>query len=214
MGCLTAPFKLLFVLVLILGGVAAWLYRDRLLELGRRAAGDRPSAVLHTSGRPTERGLRLARVRIDSLARGLADSVVLSASEAASLLGAGLEPSVRRQLDSMQVELRDDNVAVRALLSTRRLPRELVGPLAVGLRDHEPIEAAGPLRFVDAGQGAWEVRQLQIRDFPFPRDAVPRLMARALGDSSGRALTVKLPRGVRGLRVRADGITLYGAPRA
>lgn len=212
MGCLSAPFKLLGGLALIVALAIGWLYRDRLAsELHRvldwPAADEAPSAA----GRPGSRALASAQSKVDSLNGWGADSVVLSASEVASLIGAGLNPGLRRQLDSLRVELLDGSVAVNAKLATARLPRELTGPLALALREREPVQAAGPIRVVGPGKAEWEVRSFRIREFPIPRDAVPKLVARAFGDSTRRAVPVRLPSGIREIRVRPSGATLFGA---
>jgi hypothetical protein len=212
MGCLSVPFKLLGGLALIVALAIGWLYRDRLAAELRRvmdwsAIGEAPSA----SGRPGSRALASAQSKVDSLNGWGADSVVLSASEVASLIGAGLNPSLRRQLDSLQVELLDGSVAVNAKLATARLPRELTGPLTMALREREPVQAAGPIRVIGSGKAEWEVRSFRIREFPIPRDAVPKLVARAFGDSTRRAVPVRIPSGIREIRIRPSGATLFGA---
>lgn len=212
MGCLSVPFKLLGGVALIVALAVGWLYRDRLAaELHRildsSGAGDPPSAT----GRPGSRALVSAQSKIDSLNGWGADSVVLTASEVASLIGGGLNPSLRRQLDSLQVELLDGSVAVTAKLATARLPRELTGPLAVALREREPVQAAGPIRVVGPGKAEWAVRSFRIREFPVPRDAVPMLVAKAFGDSTRRTVPVRIPSGIREIRIRPSGATLFGA---
>jgi hypothetical protein len=211
MGCLTFPLKLVLVLLLVAGAVAAWLYRDRIVA-GMRGL-TQPAAAASRVGRPTTRALAAAESKIDSLNGWRADSVVLAPDEAASLIGSALYPAARRQLDSMRVTLGDGQIDVTASLATARLPRELLGPLAVAVRPREPIAAGGPIRITAPGQGEWEPRRFRIRDFPLPTAAVPRLVGRALGDSTRRTLPLRIPAGVRGLRVRPDGITLYGTPR-
>lgn len=139
--------------------------------------------------------------------------MVLTPSEVASLMGAGLNPSLRRQLDSLQVELQEGEIEISAKLATARLPRELTGPLAVALREREPVEAAGPISVTGPGKAEWTVRSFRIREFPIPRDAVPKLMARAFGDSARRSIPVRIPEGIREIRVRATGATLFGTPR-
>ena len=166
MGCLSLPFKLLGGAALIVALAIGWLYRDRLAgELHRvldfSGTGDAPSA----SGRPGSRALASAQSKVDSLNGWSADSVVLSASEVASLIGAGLDPSLRRQLDSLQVELLDGSVAVNAKLATARLPRELTGPLAVALREREPVRAAGPIRVARPGRAEWAVNSFRSGSF-------------------------------------------------
>ena len=215
MGCLTAPFKFVGFLGLLAALVVGWLYRDRLADEGRKVldsiTGSEPTP---TGGRPGARALLSAHAKIDSLNGWRADSVVLTASEVASMIGAGLDPSLRSQLDSLQVELQDGSIAVRARLATARLPRELVGPLSVALRPTEPIEAAGPLQVVAPRRAEWALKSFRLRNFPIPRDAVPKLVSKALGDPNKQTVPVKIPAGIREIRIRPNGATLIGVPRA
>jgi hypothetical protein len=214
MGCLSAPFKFVGCLGLIVLLAVGWLYRDRLTTEVRRLFG---SSILTnqvtSTGRPGSRSILSAHAKIDSLNGWRADSVVLTASEVASLIGAGLDPAVRSQLDSLQVFLMDGSVAVKANLATGRLPKDVVGPLAVALRSREPIEAAGPIAVVGPRRADWYVQSFRIRNFPIPRDAVSKLVSRALGDSTKRAVPVRIPAGIREIRVRPSGATLFGTPR-
>jgi hypothetical protein len=214
MGCLAAPFKLAGVLLLVVLLAVGWLYRDRLVSEARDIFGADESGDATGSGRPGSRSLLAANAKIDSLNGWRADSVVLSASEVASMIGSGLDQSLRSQLDSLQVELQEGSILVRARLSTARLPRELVGPLSIALRPTEPIEAAGPLEVVGPRQAEWAVRSFRIRNFPLPRDAVPKLVSKALGDPDRRTVPVRIPAGISEIRVRPSGVTLVGVPRA
>jgi hypothetical protein len=215
MGCLAAPFKFVGCLALLVLLAVGWLYRDRLTAEARNLVGqfggsdDAPS-----TGRPGSESLVRARAKIDSLNGWRADSVVLNASEVASMIGAGLDPAVRSQLDSLRVELLEGSIAVKARLSTARLPRELVGPLAVALRPTEPIEAAGPLAVVGPRQAEWAVRSFSIRGVPIPGDAVPKLVSKALGKPDRRTVPVRIPPGIREIRVRPSGVTLLGTSGA
>jgi hypothetical protein len=215
MGCLAAPFKFVGCLGLILLLAVGWLYRDRVTNEVRRLFGSSVLTNQVTSvGRPGSSAIISARAKIDSLNGWRADSVVLTASEVASLIGAGLDPAVRSQLDSMQVFLMDGSVAIKASLATARLPRELVGPLAVALRSREPVEAAGPIEVVGPRRADWDVRSFRIRNFPIPRDAVSKLVSRALGDSSRSTVPVRIPAGIREIKIRPSGATLFGNPRS
>jgi hypothetical protein len=215
MGCLTAPFRFAGCLGLVLLLLVGWLYRDRLTSEAEKVFGSfGHSEAPAAAGRPGSKALVTARAKIASLNGRGADSVVLSASEVASMIGAGLDPSVRSQLDSLQVELQDGSIAVRARLSTARLPRELVGPLSVALKPTEPIVAAGPLNVVAPRQAEWELRSFSIRGFPIPRDAVPKLVGKALGNESRRTVPVRIPAGIREIRLRPSGATLFGTPGA
>jgi hypothetical protein len=215
MGCLAAPFKFVGCLGLLVLLAVGWLYRDRLTAEARNLVGqiggsdDAPS-----TGRPGSESLVRARAKIDSLNGWRADSVVLNASEVASMIGAGLDPALRNQLDSLQVELQDGSIAVRARLATARLPRELVGLLAVALRPTEPIQAAGPLRVVGPSRAEWALRSFSIRGVPLPQDAVPKLVAKALGKPDRRTVPVRIPAGIREIRVRSSGVTLLGGSGA
>lgn len=218
MGCLTAPFKVLGCLGLLAALVVGWLYRDLVVREGRRILGrieapgeKRPPAA--STGRPGTRSLASARAKIDSLNGWRADSVVLSPSEVASLMGADLAPKFRKELDSLQVVLLDGEVQVHARLRTARLPRELVGPLATALRPNEPVEATGPLRVLRPGAGEWAVRSFRIRDIPVPAPAVPRLISRALDEPGRKTVPWTVPAGIRAVRIHPGGATLYGAPR-
>jgi hypothetical protein len=214
MGCLTAPFKLVGYLGLIAALLIGWMYRDRLASEARKVLGGLSGGETAAStGRPGSNALLSAHAKIDSLNGWRADSVVLSASEVASLIGTGLTPSLRSQLDSLRVELQDGSVAVSANLATARLPRELVGPLAVALRDREPIEAAGPLRVVAPRTAEWALRSFRIRNIPLPQDALPKLVSRALGDSTRRTVPVRIPAGIREIKIRPSGATLFGNAR-
>ena len=214
MGCLSAPFKLLGFVALLAALALGWLYRDRLAgELHRLIGTTGSNEESAASGRPGARALLSAKSKIDSLNGWRADSVVLTAAEVASMIGVGLDPEVRKQLDSLQVELLDGSVDVSAVLATARLPRELIGPLAVALRAREPVEAGGPLRVVGPRKAEWAVQSFRIRNFPIPRDAVPKLVSRALGDSTRSTVPIRIPSGVREIRIRPSGATLFGAPR-
>jgi hypothetical protein len=214
MGCLTTPFKLLGCLGLIAALALGWLYRDRLLREGRRLLGGAEAVTpAAATGRPGGRALSSARSKIDSLNGWRADSVVLTPAEMASLVGNGMEPSVREQIDSLEVRLLEGEIAVSGRLRTGRLPKELIGPFAVALRPTEPVEAAGPVRVLSPGRGEWALRSFKLRDFPVPADVVPKLISRTLGDSTRKTIPLRVPAGIRAIRIRPTGATLYGAPR-
>jgi hypothetical protein len=214
MGCLAAPFRFVGCLSLLLLVGIGWLYRDRITGEARRIFGTLGAdEATSSTGRPGTRSLTSAEAKIDSLNGWRADSVVLTASEVASMIGNGLDPDLRKQLDSLQVELQDGSIAVKARLATARLPRELIGPLAVALRPTEPIQAAGPIQVVGPQRAEWAVQSFRIRNFPLPDDAVPKLVSKALGDPKRKTVPVRIPAGIRDIRVLPTGATLYRVPR-
>jgi hypothetical protein len=211
-GCLTAPFKLLAFLLFIAALVLGFLYRDRLGEWGRSAWRDfrNEPAPVAVVGVPSAEALASARSKIGEL--GDADSVVLGADEVASLLRAGLDPYTRGTMDSLEVRLKEGSISATATVQTSRLPGGLLGPLGMALHDYEPITAEGSLEVGAPGEGQWLIDRISFRDIPLPRDAVPAIMQRVSGDST-RSVPVDLPDDVRGIRLRADGVTLYGNSR-
>ena len=211
-GCLTAPFRALGCLVVVGALALGWLYRD---QVARTARGwiDRSNApvVATSSGRPGSKALASAKSKVDSLNGWGADSVVLTPSELASLVGDGMDAEVRRQLDSLRVEPLDGELRVRARLRTGRLPSDVLGPLAIALRESEPVEATGPLRVVRPTVGQWDVRSIRIRELPLPADLVPRVVGRVLGDRQQETIPVRIPSGVRAIRLAPGAAILYGA---
>ena len=214
MGCLTAPFKVLGCIGLIVALGVGYVYRDRLEHEGRRLIERIQGVEPPSSGRPGLSSLESAKAKVDSLNGWRADSVVLTASEFASLVGSGMDPELRSQLDSLQVELLDGEIQVSARLHTERLPREALGPFGAALRPTEPVRAAGPVRVTRPGAGEWSVRTFRIGDFPVPDEMVPNLVGFALGDPKRKTVPVKVPAGIRAIRVRPGGATLYGATRS
>jgi len=215
-GCLTAPFRALGCLVIIAALALGWLYRDQVVRTARgwlaRTEVSAP-ATQTSAGRPGAHALATAKSKVDSLNGWRADSVVLTASELASLVGDGMDAEVRRQLDSLRVEPLEGELKVRARLRTGRLPNDVVGPLAIALRETEPIEAVGPLRVVRPSVGEWDVRSLRIRQLPLPADLVPRVVSRVLGDPAQHSVPVRVPPGVRAIRLVPGEAILYGNTR-
>ncbi len=209
MGCLLAPFRALGCLVIVAGVVVAWLYRDRVLGAALELAGRRRE-VPAAAGRPGTRALATAKARADSVRRGAVDSVILSPAETASLIASGLDPVVRRQLDSLEVRLLDGEIEIGARVATARLPRETLGPLTLAVRDHERVRAAGPVTVIGPAQGEWRIERLDVAGVPLPADAVAPVLGRALGDGR-HTLPVAIPPGVRDIRIRPNGAVLFGA---
>src|SRR5207247_3268161 len=106
MGCLSASARLLGWLGVLAALALGWLYRDRLRREGQRLLGGHTAAAPAVSaGRPAARALESARSKVGSRNGWRADSIVLTPAEVASLMGSGLEPEFRKELESLQVEL-------------------------------------------------------------------------------------------------------------
>jgi hypothetical protein len=207
LGCITLPFRLALLALLLVGAYLGWRNRDRIAEV----LGVRPTVTVapESRGRPTGRGLARAIEKVDSLNGWRADSIVLSAGEMASLVGAGLPAVVRRDIDSLQVELLEGAIRVRGKIRTEGLPREVLGPFAGALRPWEPIAVGGTVDIVSPGRAEWTVTEFQVRDFSFPTEMVPRMVDFLSRQETRGRLAVVVPQGIGRVRVHSGGVTLY-----
>ena len=209
LGCLSLPFRLLGLAIVAGVVYVGWKERDRIAPYWHRLT-DRPAATAPGAiGRPGQTALRSATGKIDSLNGWRADSVVLTASEMASLIGAGLDLRVRGELDSLTVTLGNARIAVAGNIRTAGLPKDVLGPLAGALNAREPIQGAGRVDVTGPGQAIWEIDAFQVRDFEFPREMVPRIVGLLSGHKGSGGLAVAIPAGVGGIRVHPDGVTIY-----
>jgi hypothetical protein len=208
-GCLTLPFRLLMLAVLLLLGYLAWSYRDVLRRKVHEwtADGPRPEVGVPVAGRA-----KSAAGKIEALLGSRADSVTLSPAEVASLIDSLARIAAPGVVDSVSVTLGGDDVEVKARVDTRNLSIPL-GSLGGMVRDHETAEAGGPLVFRQPGQVEWSVERVFVRGIPLPRELYERFLRRFSAVSDGRMIGVPIPRTVTGLRVGPQGITLYGAGR-
>jgi hypothetical protein len=206
-GCLTLPFRLAFLALLALGLLLAWSYRRELRRAVHRWTADSGSPA--ATGRADPARAAPARRRIDSLQAAGRDSVVLSATEVASLIGEAVAAGAPGAVDSVEVTLDDDDVEVHARVDTRRLPLSL-GPAAGMVHDHESVDAGGRLVLRRAGAAEWDLARVRVRGLPLPRELVAGLMRRFTGRGGGGVVEIPVPRSVSGLRVSRAGLTLYG----
>ncbi len=211
LGCLSLPFRLLGLAIVAGLVYLGWTERGRIAAYWHQLT-DRPAATAPgDTGRPGEAALQAATSKIDSLNGWRADSVVLTASEMASLIGAGLDRRVREDLDSLAVTLGEGRIEVAALIRTAGVPREVLGPLAGALADWEPITAAGTVQVTGPSRAEWRVDAFRARDFEFPREMVPRIVGLVAGQARDGALPILIPQGIGGVRVYPGGVTLYSS---
>lgn len=207
-GCLTFPLKVAATLVLLVVLAVGWFYREEIVRVARLQLGmpELPSRV----GLPDAGGAERARVRMDSLVRSRADSVVLSAGEMASLIDADLRRLAAGAPDSISVELGERELTVRGQISTEPIPAAIRDILGGALGTREEVELTGSLGLQRAGVGELEVRRVRVRGFPVPRDLVDRLVGRYVPRASGPLVSFDLPAAVTGIRVTPSGVILYG----
>jgi hypothetical protein len=207
----TIPFRVLGVLILAGMTSGAWLFRDdiyRVLEPQVSRVGG-ALGIGVGEGRPASDALERVRDKVDSLHGWALDSVTLDAVEMATLVAAGLPPEIRMRLNTIAVILGDDHVTLSARVETTRIPREVLGVFADALDPWEPVSASGPVFALGPGRVGWRVDGITVRGFTLPEATTHRLIAKNVPGATDGVLPVPLPKGVRTLRVRSSGVTLY-----
>jgi len=214
MGCLKGLFKLVFFLVFLVVLLIGWIFRREIGGAVSRLVGgkstDLPAVARPEIGAPTEAALASARVKLDSLSRGgrSRDSVILDANETASMVGAGLDWSVRRTFDSLRVELRQDYLVIHARLQTDRLPADALGPARGVVGPVEPLRIEGTVRVTAPMVADFMVEQFQLGTFPFPKPVISRLVPRMGGNRDG-SFPIAIPPQVGAIRVTPTGVVVY-----
>ena len=214
-GCLRGVTRLFVFLLLLLGVAAAWWYRAPLTRTVERFLGRRPTSLPAVSpdsgiGAPSPTALASAQGKLAALGRVRGpDSVVLTPNEMASLVGSGIDWSVRRSFDSLRVELGEGLLAVHARLDTRLIPSETLGPLRGLLAEREPLRIAGPVAILRPGLARWTVRQLSVRGFPFPPPAVRSLARQAAGADSSGAVALRVDSAIADVAIHPARVVLY-----
>jgi hypothetical protein len=209
-GCLTLPFRLAALLLLVLAGFLAWSYRREIRRQIHTWTEEPAPTPSRGAARPEHAAAALRR--LDSLERAGRDSVVLTAADVASLVALLTSGALAGAVDSIEAELGPDDLELRARVDTRRLPVSL-GPAAGMLREHEYVEAGGPVLFRKNGLAEWRVERARVRSLPVPGDLLDALFRRLGGGGTGGVVAVTLPRAATGLRITPAGMTLYGAPK-
>ena len=210
--------RLLGLLLLALLLLAAWWWRDPILHTASRWLGPRSTAlppVADTAvGAPTPAALTTGAAKLEALERaGGPDSVVLTPNEMASLIGTGMDWTVRKGFDSLRVELLDGSIAVHARLDTRAIPRDALGPIAGMLEPREPLRIAGPLSIERAGTARWALREISVRGFPFPGPAVKQVARKLAGADANGAIAVTVSPAIVDLAIQPTGVVLYRKKR-
>lgn len=207
LSCLSAPFRLLGLVLTIGLLYLGWVNRDQVRRLVHRMTADPPPPSDVALG-PTELRSR-AMARLDSLARGKADSVVLTRAEVTTLVVGEVERRAGTMADSVRVDLYDGGVAVEAVVDAAALPKATLGPLADWLSGRQRIELRGALSLLKLGTGAWRIDQVTIRGLPLPRGLWERLLGSVIPGATG-TISFPVDTWITGLRVVPTGAILYG----
>ncbi|HEU5218729.1 MAG TPA: hypothetical protein VFU23_08715 [Gemmatimonadales bacterium] len=208
-GCLSLPFRLLGLALLILAGYVAWSYRREIRHQIHEWTAEGPAP--QPAGRGPAPDAREVLRRLDGLRAG-ADSVVLSAADLASVAVELAGRAVPGAVDSVEVRLDSDEIEVRARVDTHKVPVSL-GPLSGVVRDHEYVEAGGRVVFRRPGLAEWDVERVRVRGLPLPKQFIDDQIRRFAPRINSSAIPIALPPSVTGLRVMRDGLTIYGRAR-
>jgi len=206
-GCLALPFRLALLVLLVVAGFVVWSYRREIRRQIHEWTSEKstPTAV----GQGGADQAASVRRRIQGLRGNARDSVVLSAGDVASLVAAAASARVPGALDSIEVRLDNDDISVRALVDTRRVPMDL-GSLRSVIRDREWADAGGKVVFRRTGLAEWAVDRARIRGIPLPQKVIDDVLRRIAGRVEAGAVEIALPSAVGGLRVSPAGVVLYG----
>ncbi len=201
-GCLSLPFRLL-TLVLVAGLVLlAYNYRVELRHWVHGWTAEPETA----EGRAEPAGLAEGRRKLAQLGTGK-DSVVLTATELASLLSGEANNRIAHAADSLTVRLSHDQIEVRALVDPLPLG---VGPVLPVLRDREWVEAGGRLLYRRPGVAEWDITRARLRGVPIPGSVIEHFLRQLSGTAPAAAAEIALPPRVTGLRTESRGLVLYG----
>jgi hypothetical protein len=207
MGCLGRIFSFLLLLLILAAG---WLYRQ---EISRWVTGIvDPKSAARRTGTPSPAALSSAQSKLHDLLNSPSDSILLNASELASLIMAGSQLAGIPGLDSITVELGDRTIRVRTMIATDRLPERLRNLIPGNPIPYEEVVAHGTLSPVRPGVAEWQLDRVLVRGLPIPSELVGRALERATGSASDGRLVVTLPPEVRGFRVRPEGVAIYREP--
>lgn len=216
-GCLKGALRLGCLAIVLVTALVAWWFREPILRTASRWLGPHPTklpAVADTVGAPTPKALSSSQSKVDRLKQSAGpDSVVLSPNEIASMVGSGIDWSVRKSFDSLRVELLEGMIAVHCRLDTRVIPPDALGPLAGMLNPMEPLRLAGPLTIERPGIARFTVTELTLRGFTFPGPLVKQLAQRVAGADSSGAVPLRVSPGFRDLAIHPTGIVLYRVKR-
>ncbi len=207
MRCLGRVVALLFVLVLLAFG---WLYRSEITRYVRGIVD--PISMARRTGTPSPGALASAEAKVGVLLREQPDSVLLTASELASLLGNGNSVLGFSGLDSITIELGDRRVRVRTMVNTAMLPDRVLKLWPGTPAPYEEVIAEGGLTPARPGVAEWQLERVIVRGIPLPSDVVGRLLSQATGHGSDGRITLPLPKDVQGFRVRPEGVALFRSP--
>ncbi len=204
MRCLGRLVALILMVLLLAAG---WLYRTEITRFVRGVVD--PMSVVRRTGTPSPEALASAERKVIQLVAERPDSVLLTASELASLVVQGSELLGVRGMDSVSIELGDRSIRVRAVVDTDQLPDQMRAALPGVLGGREEVIAEGEIVPARPGTAEWRLERVIVRGLPLPADVVARILGRVTGRESDGRLLIGMPPEIAGFRVRPEGVAIY-----
>jgi hypothetical protein len=221
MGCVS---RLGCLVVLLVVGAAAWVFRDQWLPLvGDRARpGVDTAVVVSREGvwQPlTPQGGERARRALGQLEQPNGPAaVVVGVPDLAAYVYQELARQLPPSADSVEAMAQGDRLYLRASVRIQELgAKEMLGPLAAMLGDRERLQIGGNLRVVRPGLGELVVRELRVGELPIPPGLIPRIIRQISrnrpAEISESGLPLRLPPYIGDVRVAGGTMTITRAAR-
>jgi hypothetical protein len=211
-GCLKGLFRLGALAAIAAVLLALWWFREPILRSSARWFGRSqalPPVADTAVGAPTPAAVASGQAKLRSLGGAAPDSVVLTANEMASLIGGGIDWTVRKTYDSLRVELFDGAFAIHARLDTRSLPPDALGPLAGFVQPREPLRLGGTLAIERPGTARFTVREISVRGIAFPAPAVKAIARQVAGADPDGGIPVRVDPAITDIAIHPTGVVLY-----
>jgi hypothetical protein len=217
-GCLKGVFKLGCAVAVLGALVLAWWFREPIMHTFARWFG-RPTALPSVAdtgvGAPTPSATASGKAKVGNLRTSAGpDSVVLTPNEMASLIGGGIDWSVRKMYDSLRVELQEGKLILHARLDTRALPAGTLGPFAGMFGEHEPLRMAGTVSIARPGTALYDISEITLRGIEIPSPVVHSIAKQMAGASANGAVPLKVDPAVSAVAVHPTAVVLYKRRRA
>jgi hypothetical protein len=216
-GCLRRLGCLVVVLAVAAG---AYLTRDRWYPrlMGESAA---PESLESAVWEPvTDAATAAGRRKVARLEAPRGPSaVVLQPAELAGYLLADALRQLPASTEGVGATAVGDRVYVRLSMRLRDLGGDALGPLAGMLGERDTLLLGGTLQVVRPGLGAFNVREVKVRDFALPAPVIRRLLPRLRGTGTQAeglpddALAMRVPARIADVRVAHGQVTLYEEAR-
>ncbi len=216
-GCLKGIVRLGCAAVLICALALVWWFRAPIMQTFAHWFG-RPTALPSVAdtgvGAPTPRATASGKEKVGRLETNAGpDSVILTPNEVASLIGSGIDWSVRKMYDSLRVELQEGTLVLHARLDTRALPPGTLGPFAGMFGPREPLRMAGSLAVERPGLARYSIKEISLRGIEIPGPMVHAIASQMAGAPNG-AIPLKVDPSISDVAIHPTGVVLYRRRRA